>query len=56
MGPVKSKPEKTIGMKDSVLKTKNDKGFHVFTINLDVNQDGKGVTPSSIVAIMVAPS
>ena len=41
-------------MKDSVLKTKNENGLHVFTINLDANQDGKGVAPSSIIAIMVA--
>ena len=27
-------------MKDSVLKTKNENGLHVFTINLDANQDG----------------
>ena len=54
MGPVKSKLEQTIEMKDSVLKTKNENGCYVFTINLDANQDCKGVPPSSIVAIMVA--
>ena len=40
-------------MTDSVLKMKNENGLHVFTINLDANQDGKGVSPWSIVAIMV---
>ena len=54
MGPVKSKLEQTIEMKDSVLKTKNENGLHVFTINLDANQYDKGLAPSSIVAIMVA--
>ena len=54
MGPVKSKPEAMAPIKDSVIKTKNENGFHIFTINLDANQDGKGVAPWSIVAIMVA--
>ena len=44
MGPVE----------DSVIKTKNENGLHVFTINLDVNQDGHGVSPLSIVAIVIA--
>ena len=44
MGPVE----------DSVIKTKNENGLHVFTINLDANQDGHGVSPWSIVAIVMA--
>ena len=40
-------------VQDSVLKTKNENGLHVFTINLDANQDGKGVSAWSIVAIVV---
>ena len=44
MGPVE----------DSVIKTKNENGLHVFTINLDANQDGHRVSPWSIVAIVMA--
>ena len=44
MGPVE----------DSVIKTKNKNGLHVFTINLDANQDGHGVSPWSVVAIVMA--
>ena len=38
---------------DSVIKNKNENGLHVFTINLDVNANGNGVSPWSIVEIVV---
>ena len=38
---------------DSVIKSKNENGLHVFTINLDANQDGHGVSPWSIVGIVI---
>ena len=38
---------------DTFVKTKNENGLHVFTINLDANQDGNGVSPWSIVGIVV---
>ena len=52
MGASSSVP-KMESVQDSVLKTKNENGLHVFTVNLDANADGKGVSPWSIVAIVV---
>ena len=53
MGASSSLP-KMENVQDSVLRTKNENGLHVFTINLDANEDGNGVSPWSIVAIVVA--
>ena len=53
MGPKPAKPVVPSIMKDSVMKTKNENGLHVFIINLDANQDGHGVSPWSIVGIVV---
>ena len=44
----------TTSSEDSVIKNKNKNGLHVFTINLDANQDGHGVPPWSMVAIVMA--
>ena len=53
MGPKPTKPVVPSNMQDSVIKTKNENGLHVFTINLDANQDGHGMSPCSIVGIVV---
>ena len=53
MGPKPTKPELTVTASDALVKTKNENGLHVFTINLDANQDGNGVSPWSIVGIVV---
>ena len=53
MGPKPTKPVVPSNMQDAVIKTKNENGLHVFTINLDANQDGHGVSPWSIVGIVV---
>ena len=57
MGGGGSKPKNPADMgpvEDSVIKNKNENGLHVFTINLDANQDGHGVPPWSMVAIVMA--
>ena len=39
---------------DSVIKNKNENVLHVFTINLDANQDCHRLSPWSMVAIVMA--
>ena len=52
MGNPGSKPQ-NMDLTDSVVKNKNENGLHVFTINLDANQDGRGVSPWSVVGIII---
>ena len=38
----------------AVVKTHDENGLHFFTINMDANSDGSGVSPWSVVGIIVA--
>ena len=38
----------------SVVKSKEDNGFKLIQVNLDANADGNGISPWSIVAIVMA--
>ena len=51
MGPRPSKPTPLPSV--DVMQTRNENGLHFFTINLDANQDGHGVSPWAVVGIIV---
>ena len=52
----KTKPEESAmsQVNGQVVKEKNENGLHFFTINLDADQDGNGVSPWAVVGIMIA--